>query len=95
MVDEVELELLMRSSATHEPLDVVVHGCAHSCCGKGWQRDGCWQTYSGRIDNLKLPENGNAGTFMLYSTGIGTISYVIAARFDEVEEVTYRTESIR
>jgi hypothetical protein len=46
---------------------VVVNGCAYSCCGKGWQRrDGYWRTCSGRIiDNLKLPEDGNAGTLML------------------------------
>jgi len=28
------------------------------------------------------------GTFMLYSDRIGTLSYVIAARFDEVEQIT-------
>jgi hypothetical protein len=88
-VDADELAILQRANATSEVLDVAVHGCAYSCCGKGWQRrDGYWQTYHGRIANLKLPENGNGGTFMLYSAGIGTLSYVIAARFDEVERIT-------
>jgi len=68
---------------------VVVNGCAYSSCGKGWQRrDGCWRTCSGRIiGNLKLPEDGNAGTLMLSSAGIGTLGYAIAARFDEVEQL--------
>ena len=48
------------------------------------------QTYGGRIDNLELPENRKVGTFMLYSAGIGTLSYVIAARFDEVEQIAPR-----
>ena len=87
-VDADELAILQRANATSEILDVVVHGCAYSCCGSGWQRrDGYWQTYHGRIANLKLPDNGNGGTFMLYSAGIGTLSYVIAARFDEVEQM--------
>jgi hypothetical protein len=87
-VDADELAILQRANATSEILDVVVHGCAYSCCGRGWQRrDGYWQTYRGRIDKLKLPENGNAGTFMLYSAGTGRLSYVIAARFDEVEQM--------
>jgi hypothetical protein len=69
---------------------VVVNGCSYSCCGKGWQRrDGYWRTCSGRIiDNRKRSAIGTVGAFMRYSAGIGTLSYVIAARFDEVEQIT-------
>jgi hypothetical protein len=35
----------------------------------------------------------NVGSFMLYSTGVGTISYVIAVRFDEVELVAMHEPS--
>ena len=56
---------------------------------RGWKRrDGYWRTYSGRSDNRKLSAIGNVGAFMLYSAGIDTLSYVIAARFDEVEQIT-------
>lgn len=65
-----------------DTVEITVSGCAHSCCGKGWRRrDGYEQTYRGYIDNL------TSNTFMLYSLGIGTISYVIAARADELEHV--------
>lgn len=87
MID-AELELL-RASAINmggdaSVLEVTVNGCAYSCCGRGWQRrDGYWQDYRGWIDCLDV----DRGTFMLYSPGIGTVSYVVAARFDEVEAV--------
>lgn len=90
-----ELEIL-RASALNMGGDgaivrAVVNGCAFACCGRGWhRRDGYWQEYQGYIDNLQLPDNGAAGTFMLYSPGIGTLSYVIAVRFGEVESVDPR-----
>ena len=88
MVDTVDVGLLARSQATHELLDATVTGCAYSCCGKGWQRrDGYEQRYRGYIDNLTLPDGEMQGTFMLYSTGIGTLSYVIAVRFFEVAAI--------
>ena len=69
-------------------LRVTVNACAYSCCGRGWQRrDGYEQTYVGWVDNLKLSDGPHVGSFMLYSEGLGTISYVIAAGFDEVELV--------
>lgn len=70
-------------------VDVVVDACAHSCCGRGWRRrDGYEQTYRGYVDNLEEPEHdGQALTFMLYSAGIGTLSYVIACRDFEVLDV--------
>lgn len=82
-----EIELLKASQADkYRRVEVVVTGCAHSCCGKGWQRrDGYEQTYRGYVDNLDLSE---PGTLMLYSAGIGGgLSYVIACRFAEVEDV--------
>lgn len=69
-------------------VEVVVMSCAYSCCGRGWRRrDGYEQTYRGWVDNLEQPAGEMAGTFMLYSPGIGTVSYVVAVRFDEVQEV--------
>jgi hypothetical protein len=69
---------------------VTVTGCAFSCCGKGWQRrDGYEQAYTGYIDNLQEPEGAAAGTFMLYSAGIGTLSYVVACRFFELADVEF------
>jgi hypothetical protein len=90
VIDAAELELLRASQADHRVLDVAVNACAYSCCGRGWKRrDGYEQLYRGYVDNLQEPEDGAAGTFMLYAVGIGTISYVIAVRFDEVELVSY------
>lgn len=69
-------------------VQITVTGAAYSCCGRGWtRRDGYEQQYVGYIDNLKPPEDGMEGTFMLYSVGLGTISYVVACRFDEVVDV--------
>jgi hypothetical protein len=69
-------------------VQITVTGCAYSCCGKGWQRkDGYEQVYSGWVDNLKLPEGPYEGSFMLYSAGLGTLSYVVAVLFSEVESV--------
>lgn len=88
-----EIELLREANGTAAVLTVDVHGCAYSCCGKGWhRRDGYWQQYRGRIDNLQLPTDeelaqGMVGTFMLYSMGVGTVSYVCAVRFSEVEAI--------
>lgn len=79
-VDELEL---LRAAVRSPTSAVSVHvtGCAYSCCGRGWlRRDGYEQVYHGWVDNL----DEEAGTFMLYSPGLGTISYVIAARFGEV-----------
>lgn len=67
---------------------VTVNGCAYSCCGKGWRRrDGYEQEYTGWIDNLSPADEGGVMTFMLYSGGLGTISYVCAIREDEVLDV--------
>lgn len=89
MIDAAELQLLEASQAEHSTLDVVVSSCAYSCCGRGWQRrDGYEQMYAGYVDNLQADE---PGTFMLYSVGLGTISYVLALRFDEVELVQARS----
>lgn len=81
-------------------LEVTVSSCAYSCCGRGWlRRDGYEQVYRGWIDNLHIPrlkqddrvlddeEFQGFGDFMLYSAGIGTLSYVCAIRFDEVEYI--------
>lgn len=90
MIDAAELALLEESQRTAIQLDVAVNGCSYSCCGKGWnRRDGYQQKYHGYVDNLTMPEGDMVGTFMLYSLGIGTLSYVCAIRFYEVEEVTH------
>lgn len=72
-------------------VEIVVNSCAYSCCGRGWLRkDGYEQTYRGWVDNLDFdphPQGPFYGSFMLYSPGIGTLSYVVAVRFDEVQEV--------
>jgi hypothetical protein len=87
-VTDAELSLL-RAAVRSPDNAVAVHvtGCAYSCCGRGWlRRDGYEQVYYGWVDNLHEPEPVRrlAGSFMLYSPGLGTLSYVIAARFDEV-----------
>lgn len=99
MVDADERALLDESQRTHEIIRVIVNGCAYSCCGKGWRRkDGYEQEYSGYVDNHKPPAPAKrvegvvippetVGTFMLYSPGIGTMSYVIAVRYSEVEVI--------
>jgi hypothetical protein len=87
-LDEHELQLLEASTRDHRRLHVHVNGCAFSCCGRGWRRrDGYPQDYCGYIDNLKPPEGNAHGTFMLYSDGVGALTYVIAVRFYEVELV--------
>lgn len=64
-----------------ELVTVRVSGCAYSCCGRAWRRkDGYEQTYRGYIDCL------TDNSFMLYSLGIGTLSYVVAVRADELLE---------
>lgn len=93
-LDATELEQL-RASAINcggdaRLLDIVVNACAYSCCGRGWRRrDGYEQSYRGWVDNLQLPDDLHDGSFMLYSPGIGTISYVVAVRFSEVEAIDY------
>lgn len=89
VIDAADLGLL-REAAAHKPMvvEIVVDGAAYSCCGRGWQRrDGYEQTYAGYIDNFMEPEGIAVGTFMLYSPGLGTISYVVACRFYEVLDV--------
>lgn len=89
MIDLDEFKLLRASATDKRIVSVVVSGCAYSCCGRGWQRrDGYEQHYRGWVDNLTIPtKRGEAGSFMLYSPGIGTLAYVIAVRFDEVQAV--------
>ncbi len=79
-MDSDDLDLLRSAAADRSRIiGITVTGCAYSCCGRGWRRrDGYEQEYSGYVDNLK------EGTFMLYSPGLGTLSYVVAVRFDEV-----------
>ena len=94
MLDAREIELLLHSQRDHSTLEVVVSGAAYSCCGRGWRRrDGYEQTYYGWIDNLHSPEPGRVGTFMLCSPGVGTLSYVVAVRFDEVEAIALHEPS--
>lgn len=70
-------------------VEVVVDGCAYSCCGRGWERrDGYEQTYHGYVDNLREPDNVDGqGSFMLYAAGVGTLSYVVAVLFHELLDV--------
>lgn len=73
---------VVREAAANRPaqIQIVVTGCAYSCCGRGWQRrDEYEQTYCGWVDNFQEPDGG-AGTFMLYNPGLGTVSYVLAVR---------------
>lgn len=86
MIDAADLELLRESQADKSRfVDLIVTGCAYACCGRPWaRRDGYEQGYCGWIDNL------DDGTFMLYSPGLGTVSYVVAVRFDEVVGVNLR-----
>ena len=95
MVNADELALLEQSQRDHSVLEVVVNGCAHSCCGRGWRRrDGYEQTYYGYVDNLHPPEGEAAGTFMLYSTGLGgSLDFVVAVRFFEVEAIALHEPS--
>lgn len=62
-------------------ITVVVSGCRYSCCGKPFSRRDFQATYHGWIDHLT--DDG----FALYAVGIGTVSYVIEARLDELVEV--------
>lgn len=90
MTDD-ELAILRAASADKTRLvQIVVTGCAYSCCGRGWyRRDGYEQIYRGWIDNFREPVLvDTAGTFMLYAPGVGGgLTYVIAVRFDEVQMV--------
>lgn len=95
-----ELALLERAAADKAVhVRLVVTACAYSCCGRGWRRrDGYEQEYVGWIDNLHVRGDGTErwcseharvecpepGSFMLYSPGIGTLSYVIACRTADV-----------
>lgn len=92
-LDPLDLNKLEASSRDfRRHVTVVVTGCAYSCCGRGWQRrDGYEQTYCGWVDNFRPPtvDGDDEGTFMLYSPGLGTISYVIAVRFSEVADVQW------
>lgn len=91
-MDSTDLEIIEAAATDRaRTVEVVVNACAYSCCGRGWQRrDGYEQTYVGYVDNLHPPEDGAVGTFMLYSVGLGTISYVCAIRFDEVLNASSR-----
>lgn len=67
------------------------------------RRDGYEQEFVGWVDNLDVPDDAAQliaaasgtgfkppamqGEFMLYSEGLGTISYVVAVRLHEVELV--------
>lgn len=83
MIDAGELALLRESHEHATIVKVIVNGCAYSCCGRGWlRRDGYEQQYVGRIASV-----GDEG-FLLYRLGIGTLTYALAARFDEVESVS-------
>lgn len=66
---------------------IEVSGCAYSCCGRPWMRRDYVAQYTGYIDNFEERDGEAAGTFMLYSMGLGTISYVIACRDYELKEV--------
>lgn len=71
-----------------EVIEIRCRNCAYSCCGKPWQRrDGYEQQYRGYVDNL------TDRTLMIYSLGIGTISYIVALRFDELVEIV-RSDAI-
>ena len=77
---------LVRDAAGDTTRDVIltVSGCAYSCCGRGWhRRDGYEQRYVGYIDSV------TADGVVLVSRGIGTISYIVAALFDESEDVEW------
>lgn len=89
VIDAHDLELLRQAAEQRGRIvQIVVTGCAYSCCGKGWhRRDGYEQTYQGWVDNFK---DGEHGVFMLYSPGLGTLNYVVAVRFDEVADVQAR-----
>lgn len=92
-IDARDLELLRTvtvngGSSPGTIVEVVVDGCAYSCCGRGWRRrDGYEQTYRGYVDNLREPDGQLLGSFMLYAVGIGTLSYVVAATFGELVDV--------
>lgn len=93
-----ELALLERAAADKTfHVRLVVTSCAYSCCGRGWRRrDGYEQEYVGWVDNLDLRvvapdpdsitrfEPFKEGTLMLYSPGVGTVSYVIACATSDI-----------
>lgn len=93
-LDAEDVQLLVDAQADKtRSVEILVSGCAYSCCGRGWmRRDGYEQTYRGWIDCLQLdehPQGPRWGTFMLYSPGLGTISYVVAVRFGEVLGISW------
>lgn len=81
MIDAADLELLQTVQGTAEQVRIVVSRCAYSCCGREFLRAGYDQTYVGRVAHV------DATAFLLYANGIGTLSYVVAARYDDVEAV--------
>lgn len=77
-----ELELLQQSRDARTDVQLVVNRCLFSCCGRGWRaREGYEQTYYGFVS--QLDEVG----FVLTSRGLGTVSYVMRAAFDDVLDV--------
>lgn len=79
-----EIALLRASASDRSLVRIEVASCAYACCSRGWQRRDYEATYQGWVDNLNELDGG---AFMLYSPGIGTISYTVAVRFEEVLEV--------
>jgi hypothetical protein len=79
VIDAGDLKLLQRAQGTAEQVTVVLSSCVYSCCGRSFARAGYEQSYTGRIAHV----DDNA--FLLYANGIGTLSYVVAARYEDVE----------
>jgi hypothetical protein len=80
-----ELELLEHSQRYRTDVELVVDRCLFSCCGKGWrERADYEQTYHGYVDRLDGDEDS---AFMLYSRGLGTLSYIVRMKLADVHEV--------
>lgn len=81
VIDAADRELLQLVQGTAEQVTIVVSACVYTCCGRDRLREGYEQTYTGRIAHV------DETAFLLYANGIGTLSYVVAARYDDVEAV--------
>lgn len=84
-MDSEDLAILqVAARASYRNVSVTVDACDYNCCGKGWlRREGYEQQYVGRVGVV------DSGMFTLTSLGIGTISYVISARFEDVLHVEW------
>lgn len=83
-------DLTILRQAAHDRslnISITVSACDYNCCGRGWlRREGYEQQFVGYVHALVVLEDGG---LTLVSRGVGTISYSVFARFDEIKHVEW------